>query len=220
MRLLLVETDGALSGTFKSALEAAGFEVELATGMPSKTPAHFPVVMISGRVEGEERAQLLRRLGGETGAPALVLLAAESGVAAERPAASVHEQLLEAFQIEAVVARLQALLSRKRAPRGLPRRFGNVSIDGEGQVVIAGKLAHFQPSEVLVLSMLIRRRGKIVPKRSIEAALYGPEGDTMANAVEVQIHRLRKSLAASAANLRIRTMRNAGYFVARDDAEC
>jgi DNA-binding response OmpR family regulator len=176
------------------------------------------VVMIGGRIEGEDRASLLRRLGNGTAGSALVLVAAESGESPERPPASIHEHLLEAFQIEALAARLQALLRRKRAPRGLPRRFGNVSIDGEGQVMIGGKAVYFQPSEVLVLSLLIRRRGKIVPKRAIEASLYGAAGEAMANAVEVLIHRLRKSLAASGANLRVRTMRNAGYFIARDDA--
>lgn len=215
MRLLLVEPDAALSSEYKRMLDEAGFDVELGHGsLQNGALAHFPVVMIGARTAAEERASLLDRLqNGANPAPSLVLSAADG-----EDAPPLREHLVQEFQIAALVRRLQSLLTPRRPPRGFARRFGNVSIDGDGQVVIAGKDTYFQPTEVLVLSLLMRRKGKLVPKRSIEVSLYGKSDETTANAVEVRVHRLRKSLAATAANLSIRTIRNAGYFLARDDA--
>ena len=130
---------------------------------------------------------------------------------------TAREHLVKEFQIEAVVTRLQSLLGQQRPSRRPGLRFGNVSIDGDGQVVVGGEAGYFQPTEVALLALLMRRKGKIVPKRSIEVSLYGKSDGTTANAVEVRIHRLRRSLAAAAANLRIRTVRNGGYFIVRHD---
>lgn len=223
MKLLLVEADPFLSWEFKRLLDTVGFDVELrssASGTAKEaTRAHFPVVMIGAQTRPGDRANLLRRLHERPGAAPLMLLAAPNrhdvdGYRSMLP----REHLVKEFQLEAVVTRLMALLTRTRIPRGLVLRFGNVSVESDGQVIVGGKVALFQPTEVVLLSLLIRRGGKIVTKNSIRASLYGRAGQTTANAVEVLVHRLRKRLAAAAANVRIRTMRNAGYFIARHDS--
>jgi DNA-binding response OmpR family regulator len=217
MKLLLVEPDTSLSAEYKRMLDAAGFDVEVGSGAHENgaVPAYFPVVMIGARTPPGERATLLRRLQrGAAAAPSLVL-AAGNGEDATLRNAPPRDRLEQEFQIDALVRRLQSLLAPPRPLRGFARRFGNVSIDGDGQVVIGGEVAYLQPTEVLVLSLLMRRKGKILPKRSIETSLYGRSDETTANAVEVRVHRLRKSLAATAADLSIRTIRNAGYFLER-----
>jgi DNA-binding response OmpR family regulator len=219
LRLLLIETDAVLAREFKQLLEIAGFEVELASGVPEDGAAskHFPVVMIGGGVSADDRAMLLRGLCEHGATPSLVLMA--SGGAGVDPRRSTRRRdcLATLFQIEAVVARLQSLLGNKPVRFGGAVRFGNVAIDGEGQVTIAGKVTYFQAAEVAILSLLMRRKGKIVPKRSLEASLHGKSDGAAANAVEVRVHRLRKSLATNAADLRVRTIRNAGYCIVRHD---
>lgn len=219
IKLLLIEPDAVLSQEFKRLLEAAGFEVELGGAAGNGAGStHFPVVMIGGGMPAEERTQLLRRLREGDDATASLLLAAPGGDdGGTEDSLPARDHLLAAFQIEAIVARLQSLLARKAVSRAVALRFGNVSIDGDGQVTIAGRVAYLQATEVSMLSLLMRRKGKIVPKRSIETILYGKSDGAAANAVEVCVHRLRKSLVANAANLRVCTIRNAGYFVERHD---
>lgn len=220
MKLLLIEADPAVSGAFKRLLDTAGFDVELRSSS-QETPgeaalAHFPVVMIGARTRRDDRANLLRRLHERAAAaPSLLLTAPDAE--RQRPSPS-RRHLVTEFQIEALVRRLQSLLTRRRYFRRLALRFGNVSVDPDGQVVVGRKVAYFRPAEVMLLSLLIRRQGKIVPKNAIEARLYGKTDRSTANAVEVQVHRLRKRLAAAAANVSVRTIRNAGYFIACDDA--
>lgn len=223
MKLLLIEADPFLSWEFKQLLDSVGFDVEVRSSAKEAAGegmlARFPVVMIGAQTQPAARRGLLHGLHQRAdAAPSLVLTESNRcGHGGRRPMPP-REHLVKTFQIEAVVMRLLELLGRKRIVRSLTLRFGNVSIDGDGQVCIGRKVAHFQPTEVALLSLLIRRAGKIVTRRAIEACLYGKAGQTTANAVEVYVHRLRKSLAAVAADVRIRTIRSAGYFIAHDDA--
>ncbi|HXY98935.1 MAG TPA: winged helix-turn-helix domain-containing protein [Stellaceae bacterium] len=223
VKLLLIEADPFLSWEFKQLLDSVGFDVEVRSSAKEAAGegmfAHFPVVMIGAQTQPVARTSLLRGLHQRAdAAPSLVLTESNRcDVDGHRPMPP-REHLVKTFQIEAVVTRLLELLRPKRIVRSLTLRFGNVSVDGDGQVYIGRKIAHFQPTEVALLSLLIRRAGKIVTRRAIEACLYGKAGQTTANAVEVYVHRLRKSLAAVPANVRIRTIRNAGYFIAHDDA--
>jgi DNA-binding response OmpR family regulator len=62
--------------------------------------------------------------------------------------------------------------------------------------------------EWLVLEVLVRRTGLIVPKERIQQALATADQDTTANAVEVHVSRLRSKLGNAAM---IRSLRGLGY---------
>ena len=152
-------------------------DVELGGGERASeaAPAHFPIVLIGAGTRPEDRTKLVRR-SAET-MPLLVLAAPPEESGASR-AMTAREHLVKEFQIEAVVTRLQSLLGQQRPSRRPGLRFGNVSIDGDGQVVVGGEAGYFQPTEVALLALLMRRKGKIVPKRSIEVSLYGKSDGT------------------------------------------
>jgi DNA-binding response OmpR family regulator len=62
--------------------------------------------------------------------------------------------------------------------------------------------------EWLVLEVLVRRTGLIVPKERIQQALATTDQDITPNAVEVQVSRLRSKLGAAVV---IRSLRGLGY---------
>jgi two-component system response regulator TctD len=67
--------------------------------------------------------------------------------------------------------------------------------------------------ETQLLELLLRRLGKVVPKRAVEDQLFGVDGDLSSNAVEVYVHRLRKRLEDAATGARIETVRGVGYMI-------
>jgi DNA-binding response OmpR family regulator len=67
-----------------------------------------------------------------------------------------------------------------------------------------------------VLELLMRRSGRVVPKKLVEDQLFGLSVDVGSNAVEVYVHRLRKQLAESGAAVQIHTIRGVGYLIAED----
>ena len=62
----------------------------------------------------------------------------------------------------------------------------------------------------------MRRGGRVVSKKLVEDQLFGLDIDIGSNAIEVYIHRLRKQLADSGANIQIHTIRGLGYLIAED----
>lgn len=218
MKLLLVEADPYLASWFEKVLDTAGFDVDVIASLNddmanAAAQVRYPIVMIGPQTSASDRANLMRTFHERNDAMTPLLWIAP--VNGHRDvAASPRDYLLDALQIEALAPRLQALLKLKRGDLGAALRVGNVTLDSAArEVVIARKAAFFPPAEIVVLAMLMQREGRIVPKKLIETRLYGATGQKAANAAEVCIHRLRKRLATTAANVRIRTIHRAGYFI-------
>jgi two-component system response regulator TctD len=99
-------------------------------------------------------------------------------------------------------------------------RLGNVTLDTEArQVFIREEPFFFSAREVAVLEILLRRSGRVVSKKLVEDHLYGLSTDVGSNAVEVYVHRLRKQLADSGADVQIHTIRGVGYMIAAGEAQ-
>jgi DNA-binding response OmpR family regulator len=64
-------------------------------------------------------------------------------------------------------------------------------------------------SEFKIMSLLMQRPGKLISKSRMEEELYGWDGDTESNTIEVTIYNLRKKLGKDA----IVTLRGVGYMV-------
>jgi two-component system response regulator TctD len=59
----------------------------------------------------------------------------------------------------------------------------------------------------------MRRSGRVVPKQLVEDQLFGLSANVGSNAIEVDVHRLRKQLTESGAKVQIHTIRGVGYLI-------
>ena len=74
------------------------------------------------------------------------------------------------------------------------------------------------PRETEMLEHLLRRNGRVVPKRALEESLYGFQDDVSSNIVEAVVSRLRKRLSQVGARVVIHTLRGVGYMLAEPEA--
>src|SRR5216683_2697346 len=77
----------------------------------------------------------------------------------------------------------------------------------------AGKPQFFAAREIVILELLMRRSGRVVPRKLVEDHLFGIANDIGSNAIEVYIHRIRKQLAETGADAQIHTVRGVGYMI-------
>ncbi|MBV8472015.1 MAG: response regulator transcription factor [Hyphomicrobiales bacterium] len=220
MRLLVVEDNSDLADLLTQGLQASGFSVDVvAEGEPARLAMavrrYAAVVLDLGLPDedGLEVLSSLRRRGDST--PILVLTARgglDDRVAGLR--AGADDYLLKPFALEELTARLEALLRRPGEMLGRTLSVGELSFDLPGrQAFVRGRPLTLSARELDTLEILMRRSGRVVLKQHLEDHLFGLRAEIGSNAVEVQVHRLRRRLEPLQAGVQIHTVRGVGYML-------
>jgi DNA-binding response OmpR family regulator len=223
MRLLVVEDNDELARLLTRGLAAAGFAADVvATAGDARdvlaTTRYSAIVLDLGLPDGDGLA-VLRELRGRHDTTPVLVLTARGGVHDRVTGlrSGADDYLAKPFEFEELVARIQALLRRPGDLLGQLLRVGNVAFDTEArQTFIAETPLFLSAREMAVLELLMRRKGRVVPKKLVEDQLFGLSNDGSTNAVEVYVHRLRKQLTERGAAVQIHTIRGVGYLIAEE----
>ena len=220
MRLLLVEDNDELSKLLVKSLRSAGFDADIVTtaaealGVLRSSP--YSAVILDLGLPDDDGLVVLRTLRNEQSTTPVIVLTARDGVRDRVAglAAGADDYLVKPFAIEELVARLEAILRRPGQLLGRSLTLGNLVFDSVSrQLFIDGDPQTLPARELAVLEILLRRSGRVVSKRLVEDQIFGLSADVGSNAVEVYVHRLRKSLQDLGANTVIHTIRGIGYLI-------
>lgn len=221
MRILLVEDNERLAEFIAAGLKNAGFVPDVVgtaeeAAAALDAAAYQAAILDLGLPDGDGLDIIRERRAKAVPLPMMVLTARD-GVS-DRVAglnAGADDYLLKPFAMEELIARLRAILRRPGAALSVELSLGNLVFDTAGREVrVDGRMVAMPRREMEMLEHLLRRAGKVVPKRSLEEGLYGFEDDVTPNSVEVLVSRLRKRLQQSGAALQIHTLRGIGYMLA------
>jgi DNA-binding response OmpR family regulator len=223
MRLLVVEDNEELARLLTKGLETAGFGADFVTTAVEArtvlaTTRYAALVLDLGLPDGEGLA-ILREVRDRKNPIPVLVLTARAGVHDRVTGlrSGADDYLVKPFAFEELVARLEAVLRRPGQLLGRSLRLGNLVFDTESrQAFIDDEPQVLSAREVAVLELLMRRAGRVVPKKVAEDHIFGPSGDVASNAIEVYVHRLRKQLAERGAKVEIHTIRGVGYLIAED----
>lgn len=91
---------------------------------------------------------------------------------------------------------------------------GNVQLDPATiELWVGGRTVNMPRRELTMLSLLLRRRGRVISKLAAEEALYEFGQEVTPNSIEVSVCRLRKALKHAGATVEVRTLRGIGYVL-------
>lgn len=196
------------------ALSGAGFAVDHAadgeTGRILGETNDFEAVVLDlglPVLPGLDVLKAWRRAGVDT--PVLVLTARDAWTdRVEGLNAGADDYLGKPFQSAEVVARLRAL-TRRAAGRAQPVLVrGDITLDpAAGQVRLKGQALDLTARELMVLTYLMHRAGRIVSQGELADHVYALDDTRESNTIEVYVARLRKKLGKDS----IRTIRGLGY---------
>jgi DNA-binding response OmpR family regulator len=221
MRILVVEDNEELAGLVAEGLKAAGYQADRVTTAADAShvlaASGYAAVILDLGLPDADGLAVLREVRGRKDAIPVLVLTARAGVH-DRVAglrAGADDYLIKPFAFEELLARLEALLRRPRQMVGIVLTVANLTFDTESkQAFIDEEPQVLSARESAVLEILLRRKGRVVPKKMVEDQLFGLGSEGSSNAVEVYVHRLRKQLIEYGAKAQIHTIRGVGYMIA------
>jgi DNA-binding response OmpR family regulator len=224
MRLLIVEDDVELAGVLRDAFArrqiASDHAATAGDGAIMLAAARYAAVVLDlGLPDGDGRT-LLKRLRTRRDPTPVLILTGRSSVEDRIDAldAGADDYLIKPFEIDELIARVHALLRRKGSFQGNELTFGNLRFDTFSRELFVGdKPVFVSAREAELVELLLRRAGQVVTRRLAKDQLFGQSQALGFNAVEVNIHRLRRKLEAAAASARIENIRSIGYFLRADE---
>ncbi len=214
MRVLVVEDDVRVAVQVTETLRDAGYVVESAdegeeAQFLGETEDYDAVVLDLGLpgVDGLTVLQRWRTAGRSM--PVLVLTARDTWrdkVTGLR--AGADDYLAKPFELEEMVARVEALIRRSAGHASPLLKCGEIQLDtATGRVALAGKPVALTALEYRTLSYLMHHARQIVSKTRLTEHIYGQDFDRDSNVIEVLINRLRQKIGRHS----IETYRGRGY---------
>jgi two-component system OmpR family response regulator len=218
--LLIAEDDAPLRDVLVRSLRAEGFVAravasgrELLDQALRTPPAAFVIDIGLPDSDGRDVCQALRARG--IGAPVLFLTARDS--LTDRLSGFTvggDDYVTKPFDIEEVVARLQALIRRADQARG-----SSGSVDGAGAVLdpaeltmsVGNRTRPLTPTEFRLLAALAARPGKAITRAELIHTAWPHGAIVQDNTLDVYIARIRRKLRALPDAPAIKTVHGVGY---------
>ncbi|MBE7201632.1 MAG: response regulator [Parafilimonas terrae] len=218
MRVLVVEDDAALARGLVAALRQGGYaadhEADGADAVQLALSEPYSLIVLDLGLPGLPGFDVLKaiRAAGST-VPVMVLTARDAISDRVRGLdLGADDYLLKPFDLAEFEARVRALVRRGQAVPNPVLRCGTLELDrATGTVTLGGAPVALRRRELAVLTILMTRVGKPVPKERLSAEIFGFDEAVAPNALELYVARLRKKLQPDGPE--IRTIRGLGYLL-------
>lgn len=201
-RVLLVENDITVAQNLYGYLELKGFAPDAAYdghgALGLLEAGEFDAVILDIGLPGMDGYGVLQaiRKSRHAGLPVLMLTA--RGQLEDKLGAfelGADDYLVKPFALAEVEARLRVMLRHASGghPESVPE-FAGIVFDAAAQSVrVHGKPLRLTRKSLLILELLLRHAGMLVPRRRLEQALW-PDEPPSDEALRSQMHLLRKAL--------------------------
>lgn len=218
MKILLVEDNHELASWLGKALRQANYAIDVAhDGEDAEhllKVAEYALVVLDLSLPKMDGMTLLRRLRQEGNKVPVIILTANASLDGRVAGLDngADDYLAKPFEIAELEARIRALI-RRGNDRAMPQiMVGDLLFDGATrQFSIGAEVLALTPREHAVLEHLVMKVGSTVTKAALTDSVFGFEDLAEPSAIEVYVHRLRKKLEGSSAQ--IATLRGLGYML-------
>ncbi|MFW6346501.1 MAG: response regulator [Halomonas sp.] len=221
MHVLLIEDDPLVASGIRAGLTVHDFVVDHVETMAEarsalETVSSDAVILDRGLPDGDGLGLLEAWRAAGVTTPVLVLTARDA--VSDRVAGlqgGADDYLVKPFDLDELVARLQALL-RRAAGRCHPRiEHGALCLDPVArEVTVEGYPVALSRRELVLLETFLQAPRSVLSADQLKDSLYGMNEEVESNALNVHIHHLRRKLGSRV----IETVRGLGYRLGKPTA--
>lgn len=220
MKILVVEDETKTGDYLRQGLMEAGFVVDLARdgldGLHLGMSEEYDLVILDvmlPELDGWKVLQGIRKAGKQM--PVLFLTARDQiDDRVKGLELGADDYLVKPFAFAELLARVRSLLRRGKGKEPELLEIGDLSLDlRRRRVTRAGVRIDLTAKEFLLLELLMRRQGEVLPRSLIASQVWDMNFDSDTNVIEVAMRRLRAKIDDGFEPKLIRTVRGMGYVV-------
>lgn len=226
MKIIIVEDDQRVGDFLRRGLAAEGHSTELVSdgrqALAYIRQAQPELVILDRMLPGVDGVQLCTEIR-SLGLPCRILMLSALAEVEERVKglrSGADDYLSKPFHFEELLARIDAVMLRDRAPRAQDHvlRYADLELDLDRcSASRAGRPLRFTAKELKILELLLRNPERVLSRERILNQVWGMNEDPLTNVVDVYMARLRKKIDEGDQPRLIRTRRGLGYMLAERD---
>ena len=221
-RILVVEDDPSISLGLRIALEREGYAVTLAEdgldGLQHARSASWDLIILDVMLPRLNGYEFLSRLGEEVRTKPVMVLSARTEDEDKVIGLDLgaEDYVTKPFSVPELLARVRAILRRRREKPPTVFEFGDVLVDAnKHEVYRAGEKIDLTQTEFDVLMTLVRAGGSARSRAQIFTSVWGEEHHGTHRTIDNFVAQLRGKLEEDpAAPLLLLTVRGVGYRLA------
>ena len=218
MRLLVIEDESLLREQLEQGLSKQGYVVDTAedgkVGLYYATEYEYDAAIIDLGLPEIDGISLIKQTR-SSGKKFPILILTARGDWQDKVAgldAGADDYVVKPFQLEEILARLNALLRRAAGFATSVLEFDSINLDiAAKRLTVSGENVGLTAYEYKMLEYLMMNPGKVVSKTELTEHLYAQDYDRDSNVLEVFVRRLRQKLDPAQTLKPIETVRGQGY---------
>ncbi len=218
--VLVVDDDQGIRVALERALSIEGFSVSTVADGHAALDAvqreRCDLVVLDVAMPGLDGVSVTRRLRSDGRELPILILSALDEVD-DRVAglqAGADDYLVKPFAVNELVARLHALLRRRREPVSVPLRVGELAVDPARHVAWQGdRELELTRREFELLATFARHPGIVLSRSQLLRQVWGYDFAADGNVVDVFVGYLRRKLEADGEPRMLHTVRGVGFVL-------
>lgn len=223
MKILIVDDDPRLRDLVRIALERAGHSVLTASdgrqALVQSARDQPDLIVLDVGLPEMDGFETCRRLRERTQVPILFLTARDDEI--DRIVGlelGADDYVTKPFSPRELVARVRAILKRSAGLPPAPQlQLGSLSLDTHSRICrVAGTTADLTATEFGLLENLLRDPARLVPRRELVAAIWGPNSPVSDRTLDSHLRNLRRKLTEAGCINALETVHGQGIRLRAD----
>ena len=219
--ILVIEDDLAMARVLQQGLEQDCYSVTLAhngwKGLELAQRGECAAIVLDVMLPSLDGLGITRQLRADGNMTPILMLTARDDLSdiVRGLDAGAEDYLTKPFSFLELLARLRSLIRRAGCAAPQCFRVCDLVLDtGSHTAYRAGTPISLTPSEFVLLELLMRNTGRVVPRQDIAEAVWGTCTDVEPNNIDVLMRTLRAHVDDPHVEKLIHTVRGAGYKLA------
>jgi len=224
MRILLVEDEKKMASFIERGLKEEHYAVDVAqdgeTGIFFAENNLYDLIILDIMLPSKDGLSICKEIRSKMMDVPILLLTARGSVKDKVLGlnSGADDYLTKPFEFEELLARIQALLRRKRMDKSTLLKVADLELDQlTHRVTRGGNEILLTSKEYALLEYLMLHANQVVTRTMISEHVWNEHFDTFTNVIDVYINYLRNKIEAGFRRPLIHTVRGTGYLLKEKD---